>query len=248
MLALITGGSRGVGADTARALAKQGYDVVITYRNKAARANEIVSEISQNGIQALAVGSDMTNPADVEQLIETVRAWGKSIDVLVLNASGGMEREALALDPEYPIHINRDAQLSLLEKALPLMSSGSTVVFVTSHWAHLYGQVVQVPTYEPVAQSKHAGETELRARQQQLAERGIRLVVVTGDLIEGTITAKLMERSFPGLAAYRRTTIGALPSTRDMGEAIAQAVTDASIESGHTVVVGGSLDSFARID
>ena len=248
MLALITGGSRGVGADTARVLAKHGYDVVITYRNKAARANDVVSEMMQQGVRALAVGGDITNADNVDQLMASVKEWGQTIDVLVLNASGGMEREALALDPEYPIHINRDAQLLLLEKALPLMSAGGTIVFVTSHWAHLYGQVVQVPSYEPVAQSKYAGEQELRARMPQLAERGIRLIVVTGDLIEGTITAKLMERSFPGLAAYRRTTVGLLPSTRNMGEAIAEAVTDASVASGHTVVVGGSLDSFPRIE
>src|SRR5712664_82955 len=135
MLALITGGSRGVGADTARALAKHGYDVVITYRNKAARANDVVSEIAQQGVRALAVGGDITNAGNVDQLMASVQEWGKTIDVLVLNASGGMEREALALDPEYPIHINRDAQLALQEKALPLMPAGGTIVFVTSHWA-----------------------------------------------------------------------------------------------------------------
>ena len=55
-VALVTGASRGIGAATALALAEHGYDVVITYRNKAARANEVASEITRRGVRALAVG------------------------------------------------------------------------------------------------------------------------------------------------------------------------------------------------
>src|SRR6185437_14331632 len=99
----------------------------------------------------------------------------------------------------YPMRINRDAQINAFHGALPLMTQGGVVVFVTSHWAHLYGQVEQIPAYEPVAESKHAGEVALRARKDELAARGIRLIVVTGDLIEGTITPKLLERTAPGL-------------------------------------------------
>ena len=96
-----------------------------------------------------------------------------------------------------------------LDGALPLMTDGGVVVFVTSHWAHLYGQVEQIPAYEPVAESKHAGEVALRARMDELAARGIRLIVVTGDLIEGTITPKLLERTSPGLEQDRRSALGA---------------------------------------
>ncbi|GAC1423149.1 MAG: hypothetical protein NVS4B1_10650 [Ktedonobacteraceae bacterium] len=66
---------------------------------------------------------------------------------------------------------------------------------------------------------------------------------MTGDLIEGTITPKLLERSAPGLTAHRRATIGPLPTATEMGEAIAQAATDSSLPSGHTVIIGGSLAS-----
>ena len=72
---------------------------------------------------------------------------------------------------------------------------------------------------------------------------GIRLLVVTGDLIEGTITPKLLERKAPGLASERREQIGALPTAATMGEAIAAAATDTTLPSGHIVVVGGSLES-----
>jgi hypothetical protein len=141
------------------------------------------------------------------------------------------------------MHINHDAQLMLVEHALPMLAKGSTIVFVTSHWAHLYGQMQQVPAYEPIAESKYAGEQALRAQQDALRKRGIRILVVTGDLIEGTITPKLLERTAPGLTEHRRSTIGPLPTATEMGKAIADAATDASLPTGHTVVVGGSLES-----
>ncbi|GAC1388419.1 MAG: SDR family oxidoreductase [Ktedonobacteraceae bacterium] len=246
-VALITGGSRGIGAATAVALAKRGYDVAFTYRNKAARANEVAVEVTKHGQQALPVGCDITRLDDVQRLFTTLKEWHNALGVLVLNASGGLERDILAVDPAYPMHINHDAQLILVEYALPLMTNGGTIVFITSHWAHLYGQMQQIPAYEPIAESKHAGEQALRSQQDALAARSICLLVVTGDLVEGTITPKLLERGAPGLTEHRRATIGPLPTATEMGEAIAQAATDLSLSSGSTIVVGGSLESQLRL-
>lgn len=246
-IALVTGGSRGIGAETAVALAERGFDVVITFRNKAARAEDVVNRISATGQRAKAIAADITAAGEPARLLDEVAAWGHGkLDLLILNASGGLERDLVAADPEYPQRINRDAQLALVEAAIPLMPAGSTIVFVTSHWAHLYGRVEQLPAYEAVAASKHAGEQALRAQQNTLATAGIRLLIVTGDLIEGTITPKLLERVTPGLAGTRRTATGGLPSAADMGLAIAQAATDPSLAAGQTVVIGGSLESLPQ--
>jgi NAD(P)-dependent dehydrogenase (short-subunit alcohol dehydrogenase family) len=242
-VALVTGGSRGIGAATAVALARSGYHVAISYRNKAARAQAVAEEVQAHGVQALAAASDITQQDDVARLFASLRAWKGHIDLLVLNASGGLERDLVAADPAYPQRINRDAQLALLEGALPLMPRGSTVVFVTSHWAHLYGQIEQLPSYGPIAQSKWEGEQALRQTSPALRAAGIRLLVVTGDLIEGTITPRLLERAAPGLTAMRRETAGALPSAAEMGEAIAAAALNPSLPFGHLVVVGGPLHS-----
>lgn len=170
-VALVTGGSRGIGAATALALATAGFDVAITYRNKAARAADVAATLRQGGAGTLALGADITVPEDREQLVAALRTWRGHVDALVLNASGGLERDLVAADPRYPWRINHDAQVALVDQALPLLTAGSVVVFVTSHWAHRYGQVQQLPAYEPVAASKYAGEQALRARQAALAAR-----------------------------------------------------------------------------
>lgn len=242
-VALVTGGSRGIGAATALTLAQHGYDVALTYRNKAARAQEVVESIIQQGRRSLALACDMTDSAEIRRCFQAVRQWTEHLDALILNASGGMERDLVAADPAYPMHINRDAQLRFVNAALPLLARGATITLVTSHWAHLYGQMTQLPAYEPVAASKYAGEQALRSRQEELATLGLRLVVVTGDLIEGTITPKLLERTAPGLIARRRADQGALPTAGEMGQQIALATLNPTLASGSLVVVGAPLES-----
>lgn len=249
-VALVTGGSRGVGASTAVQLAAAGYDVVVTYRNKAARAEEVVAKVQAAGGSGLAIGGDITVEADRAELAETIRGWSGRLDLIVLNASGGLERDIVAANPDYPMTINRDAQVGTVDALLPLLSAalgGGTLVFVTSHWAHLYGQVEQLPAYDPVASSKHAGEQALRARIDELGAAGIRFAVVTGDLIEGTITPKLLERAMPGMTAEAKERAGALPTTEDMAAAIVSAATDRSLPSGETIVVGGTLESLPAL-
>ncbi len=243
--ALITGGSRGIGAATTLALAERGYDTIITYRNKAARAEEVVAAVAALGRNALALAADMTEQVAIDQLFQRVGEWCGRLDLLVLNASGGLERDLVAADPNYPLRLNRDAQLATVQAARPFLAPNGTIAFITSHWAHRYGQVRQLPAYEPVAMSKHAGEVALRERQAELAAQGIRLLVITGDLVEGTITPKLLARAADRL--QQNTDVpDRLPTTTEMGEAIAAAATDPHLPSGHTVVVGRGLDELPR--
>jgi hypothetical protein len=113
----------------------------------------------------------------------------------VLNAAGGLER---GVPSGYAMRLNRDAQVRAVDLAVPLMAAGGRVVFVTSHYAHRYGTEPVPPFYQPVAASKRAGEDTLRARIPDLGERDLSLVVVSGDLVEGTIAVTLVERSSPG--------------------------------------------------
>jgi hypothetical protein len=74
----------------------------------------------------------------------------------------------------------------------------------------------------------------------QLAGLGIRLVVVSGDLIEGTITPRLLERQSPGLIENRRREAGSIPDVEEFAAAIVEGAAGAEHESGTTIFVGST--------
>jgi len=159
-----------------------------------------------------------------------------ALDILVLNASGGMERDA---EPGYAMHLNRDAQLFVLEEALTRMPTGGRVVFVTSHQAHFHGQQPGVPAYDAVAASKRAGEDAIRAQLSHMTALGVNLVVVSGDMIDGTVTVTLLDRANPGLLEGRRRDVGDLPTIDEFATAVTTATT-LRAQPGHTIYVGGA--------
>lgn len=239
-VALVTGSSRGIGADTVRYFAQAGADVVINFRNKAPRAQKLATELRELGGRALVVGADLTDQESVAGMFEEIRAEYGRLDILVLNASGGMES---GMAEDYALTLNRDAQVNVLDAALPLLGEGSRVVFVTSHQAHFIRTTPTMPEYEPVALSKRAGEDALRARIPELAARGVEFVVVSGDMIEGTITATLLERANPGAIAERRESAGKLYNVSEFAAEVAQAAVDPIPEDNTRLV--GDVSGFA---
>jgi 3-oxoacyl-[acyl-carrier protein] reductase len=243
-VALITGASRGVGAAVAQLLAERGADIVINYRSKGGRAEEVAAKIIAAGGRAVLAQADITNENDVSEMFETVAAEYGKLDLLILNASGGLEKDK---STNYAMDLNLTAQSRLVDyystlrqRALPLMQQGGRIVFVTSHLAHFYDRKPVYEMYELVAASKYAGEQALRKRIPELLELGISLVVVSGDLIEGTITPRLMERAQPGFINERREQAGTLPTVADFANAIADACGNSSLSSGETIFVGNT--------
>jgi NAD(P)-dependent dehydrogenase (short-subunit alcohol dehydrogenase family) len=239
--ALVTGSSRGVGADTVRYLAEAGARVVVNYRNKEKRALQLVAKIEEAGGSAIAIGADLTDPASVAEMLgSVVREFG-GLDLLVLNASGGMET---GMAENYALLLNRDAQLDVVRQALPLLAPGSRIVFVTSHQAHFIRTTETMPEYLPVALSKRAGEDALRELIPELTEKGVEFVVVSGDMIEGTITATLLERSNPGAISARKVAAGRLYNVAEFAAEVALAAVE-EIPGDHTRLVGDVSD-FAK--
>ncbi len=232
--ALVTGSSRGIGADTVSYLAQAGANVVINYRNKAPRAEKLATQLRELGVEVLVVGADLTDPASVADMMAQVKDTFGTLDLLVLNASGGMES---GMGEDYALVLNRDAQLNVLDAALPLLHDGSRVVFVTSHQAHFIRTTPTMPEYEPVALSKRAGEDALRERIPALTEEGIDFVVVSGDMIEGTITATLLERANPGAISERRESAGKLYNVAEFAAEVALAAVE-PIPQDNTRLVG----------
>jgi len=236
--ALVTGSSRGIGAETATYLSEAGASVVINFRNKEARATKLVDKIVAAGGSAIAIGADLTEPASVAAMFDTIESeWG-GLDILVMNASGGMES---GMAEDYAMQLNRDAQVTLLNTALPLLAPGSRVVFVTSHQAHFIHSTPTMPEYLPVALSKRAGEDALLEMIPILDAANIGFVVVSGDMIEGTITATLLERANPGAISARKDSAGRLYNVGEFAAEIAAAAVE-PIPENHTRLVGDVSD------
>lgn len=210
---------------------------MINYRNKAARAEAVAAGVRDLGRRALTAQADLTDAGARRQMLAaTVAAFG-GLDVLILNASGGPESDR---PDDYPLRLNRDAQLEVAEAAAAAMPAGGRIVFVTSHEAHFYSPGSTLPAYARVAASKQAGERALRARERSFTDRGIGLVVVSGDLIDGTITARLLDRVRPGLIEQRRSRAGGLPTVDDFARAVAGAALDPEPDP---IVFVGTVDT-----
>ncbi len=236
-ISLVTGASRGIGAATAVKLAELGSDVVLNYRSKAARAEEVAGQIEALGRRAVAMQADLTDGAELDGMMKSVRQVFGRLDILILNASGGLEK---GKTKDYAMVLNRTAQLETARLGAELMAGGGRMVFVTSHWAHFYGVKPVMAGYEAVAESKRAGEDALREYETELRARGISLAVVSGDAIEGTITLRLLERQSRGVFGDRRREGSGLPTVDDFASAIVRAAVDADSPSGHTTFVGST--------
>jgi 3-oxoacyl-[acyl-carrier protein] reductase len=234
-VSLVTGASRGIGAVTATKLALLGSDLVINYRSKSARAEQVCREVANLGRKAIAVRADLTIESEIEAMWSTIQQTYERLDILVLNASGGLEQGRAE---DYAMALNHTAQLQTARAATKLMRDEGRIVFVTSHWAHFYGQRPVIPGYEVVAKTKRAGEEALRNYASELNGTGISLVVISGDVIEGTITPRLLERKNPGLIEHRRLQTSKLPTVDEFADVIATAATERSLPSGHTLFVG----------
>jgi NAD(P)-dependent dehydrogenase (short-subunit alcohol dehydrogenase family) len=235
--ALVTGASRGIGAATALKLAERGYDVALNYRNKAPRAEQVATQIEAVGRRAVLAQADITDESEVVAMLRVVEREFGHLDALILNASGGLESGQAE---DYAMTLNLTAQMSVARNATTLLAAGGRIVYVTSHWAHFYGTKPVMTVYEPVAKSKRAGEDALREYSKELAERGISLVIVSGDAIEGTITPKLLERKSRGKFKVSPMATRVLPTVDEFAEAIAAATVDRTLANGATIFVGST--------
>ncbi|CAN5423289.1 SDR family oxidoreductase [soil metagenome] len=231
---LVTGASRGIGAEVARQLADPNTHVIVNYREKTRRADSVVRAIRDFGGRASAAAADLSADSAVADMINGIRSRFGRLDTLILNASGGLERDA---DPDYAMRLNRDAQVHLAWLALAVMPPGGRIVFVTSHQAHFYPDQPVPDGYAPVAESKRAGEDALRAMQPEFDRRGIDFTVVSGDMVDGTIIIRLLQRRDPDAVDARRGQ-ATLPTVEEFAAAIVGAATGPPAFG--TVYVGGA--------
>ncbi|RYF72280.1 MAG: SDR family oxidoreductase [Comamonadaceae bacterium] len=137
-VALVTGGSRGLGAATALALADKGADVAISYVASADKAQAIVEQLKGKGVRALAVKSDQADPAAAKPLLDTVLAHFGQLDILVNNAAIAVQGKAVG-DPDLDTEgldlqwrINVLGAVATTRAAAPRLADGGRIVFIGS--------------------------------------------------------------------------------------------------------------------
>lgn len=201
---IVTGGSRGIGAEVAVAAARAGNDVVIGYHNKNRRATEVMERITALGRNAAMIRADLMDSNQIKRMVESAREFAvtgasRPLSTLVLNAAGGMEYEA---DEDYARAMNARGPWEMASRFLATgQLAGNTVlkqvVYVTSNPSHFYGHpknTMPSSGYDVVARTKHEGEGRLRSSIRP--DDGCRLLVATADLVDGTAGATLLRRDY----------------------------------------------------
>jgi NAD(P)-dependent dehydrogenase (short-subunit alcohol dehydrogenase family) len=187
-IALVTGGSRGLGKDMALELAKKGFDVVITYQTKSELAKEVVNDIQGLGKKAVALQLDVAVADSFDQFVSTLSATLKTefqsenISALVNNAGTGMyasfaDTSMAQFDDMVNIHLK--APFFLTQKLLPMLQDGGSVVNISSGLARF-----SYNGYAAYAIMKAAIESLSRYQALELGGRKIRVNTVAPGAIE----------------------------------------------------------------
>ncbi|MCM6773957.1 SDR family oxidoreductase [Nocardia sp. CDC159] len=197
-VAVVTGGSRGIGARICDRLVAADYEVHFCYRQARRRADATLTRLRRHpGAAAHACQADITDP---DQVTAFAAAVGRGVDVIVLNASGGMERDAA---PGYAERINGEAQVAVLDAFAPALQPGATVVYLTSLQSHRFGAIEEYDSYLGIARSKYRGERLVAAWCATHAPQAVYTVAVS-DMVDGTPAAMLMDLREPAASAERR--------------------------------------------
>jgi len=171
-IALITGGSRGIGAAIAKRLAADGANVAITYTKGADAAAAVVEEIERGGRKAIAIQADATDADAVEAAVErTVATFGR-LDVLVNNAGTAIPKrfeETTLEELDRLIDINVRGTFVTTQAALKHMNDGGRIIMIGS----AVGERVLVPGLVPYSATKGAVKMFAQGLSREVGSRGI---------------------------------------------------------------------------
>lgn len=235
-VAVITGGSTGIGLATAKRFVAEGASVFITGR----RQGELDKAVAEIGGDVVAVQADSSNLADLDRLYATVRTSKGRLDILFANA-GIIEIQALGEITEETVDhhfaVNLKGTIFTVQKALPLLVDGGAVVLMGSTVAHkgLGGNSVYAATKAAIRSFARNWIIDLKAR-------GIRINVVSPGAIRTpgltNVAGSYAEQMFEGLAS--QTPLGRIGEPEEIAAVVAFLVSDdASLVNGADVQADG---------
>ncbi|HEY0769057.1 MAG TPA: SDR family oxidoreductase [Sphingobacteriaceae bacterium] len=187
-VALVTGGSRGLGKDMALKLAARGFDVILTYHSRKDEADRVVDQIKTQNGKAHALQLDVAITQSFGSFVANLKSALKAsfgvdkIDALVNNAGVGTHMAFTDTTPEQfdtMVNIHLKAPFFLTQKLLPLLNDGGSIVNISSGLARF-----SFPGYSAYGTMKGAVETLTKYQAKELGARKIRVNVVAPGAIE----------------------------------------------------------------
>ena len=238
--ALVTGGSRGIGAAIAQALAENGADVAITYKNSAERADSVVTSIRKLGRLAIAVQADSADPQAIKRSVkEAVEALG-GLDVLVNSAAIGLAGPVAQVDLaafQAMMDINVRGPFVAAQAAIPHLPKGGRIISIGSALA----ERVPFPGVTPYAMSKSALLSFTRGLSRELGSQGITVNLV----LPGSTNTEANPDDGEG-ADFQRSlsSIGRYAQPREIADAVVfLAGPGANMITGSAVTVDGGANA-----
>ncbi len=237
-VALITGGSRGIGRAIALRLAENGVDIVVNFVRHRKDAEDTVAAIEEKGVRCLAVKANVAKDADVDRMFEEIGATYPQLDILVSNAASGVLKPVMELTTrhwDWAMDINARALLSLSQHAVRMMENGGRIMAVSS-----LGAVRAVPNYTVVGSSKAALESLVRHLAVELGPRHITVNTISAGVVDTDALKKFPNRDEIIGESLRRTPLGRLTTPEDVADLALFLCSDlSSMISGQTLVVDG---------
>ena len=241
-VALVTGGSRGIGRATALRLAEAGADVIINYITSQSAAAAVAKEVQQLGRQAATVKADVAEPDDIAAMLDFVRERFARLDILVSNAASGGFRQLMDATPrhfEAAMNTNVRALLLLVQAARPLLErteGRAKVIAVSSHGSHK-----ALPAYGLIGASKAALESLVRHLALELGNKGVNVNCVLAGLVETDSTRVLPNSNdFFEAVNLRRMMAGRPLTARDVADAVLFLASPLSdLVQGSTLTIDG---------
>ena len=239
-IALVTGASRGIGRAIALKLAGAGADVAVTYYNSHAEAEALCATIQGLGRRALAIQTNVGDPASVAETFTALRGQFDRLDILVSNAASGVLKPTLQLSLKHwrwCLETNALALNLLAQQAVPLMPAGGCIIGLSS-----LGASRAIPHYAFIGASKAALEALVRSLAQELGQRGIRVNAVSAGVVD-TDALKYFPNREELLADFaRRTPAGPVLRPEEVAGAVyLLCLPEAAMITGHTLVVDGGF-------
>lgn len=248
-IALVTGGSRGLGKEMALSLAKKGIDVIITWRTNEQEASNVAASVQEMGRKAAVLHLDMTNPAELDQFVNSVKGALQSVwqantfDFLVNNAGMGatvpFEQVTEALFDEF-MNVHFKGVYFLTQKCIPLINPGGRIINISSGTTRFSN-----PGYSVYASMKGAIEVFTRYLAKELGSKGIAANVVAPGPIETDFNNAAI-RNNPNMKGMLSslTPLGRVGTSEDIGGVVAFLCTeDGRWINGQRIEVSGGINT-----